>query len=653
METDSTGLGARPSPCRTTLSTAGIILLAIGVGLAGGYLDLVLLVLKKLLWSTTGHYDNGQDFPWSIPVAHAVLLIFAAVPVAIVNRIRRGRLSVRDGSWLLVTLAAWFALLRAPLHGAASLVLAAGLGRPLSGAIATALAGRPRRAGLILAGLLGALLLLAALSSGRQAIRERNALAALPPLPQGARNVLVIVWDTVRAYNLGLYGYPRDTTPNLARWARAGVRYARPLAPAPWTLPSHCCYFTGRWPYQLGFHGTNTLDDADPTLAEYLSARGYQTAGFAANPYYCSAETGLARGFAHYEDLPLTAWSLLGRTVPGKWILVNVLYGGNAYAQKWARLQSRDARSLNDAFLDWLRRRRRDRPFFAFLNYFDAHNPYVPPAGHAGRFGIGPKTAKDYEILTTFSMLKGQVAARDIVMARDCYDDCIASLDDQLGRLLAELQGQGLLDQTLVVITADHGEAFGIHGAFGHGESLFLEEVAVPLVILAPGGPAGRVVTEPVSLRDLAATVVEQVGLAHGSPFPGHSLAALWPSAPGRATPALSPAFSEIAYSTGFQPQNHDGPPPQGFQMSLVAQGRHYIRDTRGSEHLFDLVRDPFEMADLAGSADGDRTVGLFRRDLLDLLATNPGAAEEEDAYLKDFRRWLESTVGPEPATGG
>ena len=109
-----------------------------------------------------------------------------------------------------------------------------------------------------------------------------------------------------------------------------------------------------------------------------------------ANTNCCNYETGLDRGFAHYEDYPLTPRSLLGRTVAGKWILENLLSFGDHYDKKWIGLQSRGAREINDAFLDWLRRRRTDRPFFAFLNYFDAHAPYMPPAGLAGRFGIRP-----------------------------------------------------------------------------------------------------------------------------------------------------------------------------------------------------------------------------------------------------------------------
>jgi arylsulfatase A-like enzyme len=134
----------------------------------------------------------------------------------------------------------------------------------------------------------------------------------------------------------------------------------------------------------------NVLDSAEPTFAEYLASRGYQTAGFAANTNYCTYESGLDRGFAHFEDYPLTPLTLLGRTVPGSWILKHLVFGGDFVDRKWIRLQSRDARGINNAFIDWLRERRQDRPFFAFLNYFDAHDPYLPPPEFAGRFGIRP-----------------------------------------------------------------------------------------------------------------------------------------------------------------------------------------------------------------------------------------------------------------------
>src|SRR5262249_25682802 len=150
------------------------------------------------------------------------------------------------------------------------------------------------------AALLVALGVLAALSSGRQALRERRTVAQLPPAPPRARNVVLIVWDTVRAYNLSLYGYSRATTPNLLRWAQQGVVFKYALAPAPWTYPSHSCFFTGQWPIRLNSQWKFSLDAPFPTLAEYLTEQGYQTAGFVANTNCCSYESGLARGFTHY-----------------------------------------------------------------------------------------------------------------------------------------------------------------------------------------------------------------------------------------------------------------------------------------------------------------------------------------------------------------
>ena len=142
--------------------------------------------------------------------------------------------------------------------------------------------------------------------------------------------------------------------------------YNLAVAPAPWTYPSHSCFFTGQWPFQLNSQWKFPLDAPDPTLAEYLASRGYQTAGFVANTIYCSYETGLDRGFAHYEDYPLTLRSLLARTVPGKWILTNILFRGRFHQMKWIGLQSRGAYGTNEAFLGWLRHRRpivRSSPF--------------------------------------------------------------------------------------------------------------------------------------------------------------------------------------------------------------------------------------------------------------------------------------------------
>ena len=272
-----------------------------------------------------------------------------AVLLAAVSRLRPRPMSLLAGSWLFATLAIWAALLRMPLYGVASLLLAVGLGRLISGGVAVHCQ-RPRQARYTVAGLLGLLVILAAVSTGWRTVREYRAMAGLPAPPSNARNVVLIVWDAVRAANLSLYGYPRDTTPNLVRWARKGVRYSMALAPAPWTYPSHSCFFTGHWPFQLNSQWKYSLDAPVPTLAEHLASRGYQTAGFSANTVCCSYETRLDRGFTHFEDYPLTPRSLLSRTVAGSWILQNILDRDDFYESKWIRVAipqcERDQRRL-------------------------------------------------------------------------------------------------------------------------------------------------------------------------------------------------------------------------------------------------------------------------------------------------------------------
>ena len=181
------------------------ILLTIALGLAAGYLDLVLVICKKYWWSDLGHFESARDFTWSIPVAHVILLLIPGLLLAAMTRVRPRGLSVPTGTWLLLTLALWMALLRAPLYGAAVLILAAGLARPISGAIANSIVRRPRRAWRLLAGLVAGVIVLAVLPSGRHAVAERLAVGGLPPAAPSARNVVLIVWDTVRASSMSLY----------------------------------------------------------------------------------------------------------------------------------------------------------------------------------------------------------------------------------------------------------------------------------------------------------------------------------------------------------------------------------------------------------------------------------------------------------------
>ncbi len=635
----STAAGHRPGRLRLSLGTA--LLLAIWLGLCAGYLDLGVIFVKRFSLNQEGSYRSARDVPWTVPAAHVTWLLVPAVALAAWSR--ASSVSLRAGSWLLATLALWAAFLRLPFYSWSSLVLAFGFGKLFSDAVAAF--GFGPRVGWVrksLAGFVGLLMVLVALTAGRQALRESRAVAGLPR-PTSARNVVFIVWDTVRASNLSLYGYRRKTTPNLERWATRGVRFNRPLAPSPWTYPSHASFFTGQWPFKINSQWKFALDTPEPTLAEFLAAQGYQTAGFAANTNCCNYETGLDRGFIHFEDYSLTPWSLLSRTVPGKRIVERILGYVNPYERKWASLQSRGAEAINGAFLGWLDQRRSDRPFFAFLNHFEAHEPSIPPPGHEGRFGIRPQGPRDYQFLIDYvGIKKDELSQRDLDMTHDSYDDCIAFLDEQLGKLLEELARRRILDDTVVIITSDHGEGFGEHNIFGHAMAVEIQEVGVPLVILAPGVPGGGSVLSPVSLRDIPATVADLLGLARGAPFPGRSLAEHW-----RGSAQLtSPALSEEIDAKVVQSPSGNGLGRNAFQMSLVTQeGFQYVRTGIGGEHIYNLWLDPAAKVNLILLPEGKALVGELRKMLLETLKQNRGSVEVEDAYLNVYRQELTDAI--------
>jgi arylsulfatase A-like enzyme len=361
-----------------------------------------------------------------------------------------------------------------------------------------------------------------------------------------------------------------------------------------------------------------------PTLAEYLGSKGYATAGFVANTEYCSSETGLARGFTHYEDYdpdlahlrPLRTALLVERA----WEAMADL--GHALSQSlpavrfssWLRwllaTDRKDAASINREFLAWLSHRPEPRrPFFAFLNYFDAHVPYLPPQGAPYPFGLRPRTLAEVLLLVEFwpTIDKLSLAPRYRQLARDSYDNCLAYLDGRLGELFETLRRRGVLDRTVVIVTADHGEELGDHGLFGHGESLYRPEIRVPLVIVLPAGqPSPAVVRESVSLRDLPATIVDLVGQAAGSPFPGRSLARLWRdpapgAAPGRSDGAGDGVISELPEPNPADPSQGRSPARRGPLIALADGDYVYIRNEKdGREQLFHERGDPDESVNRA-----------------------------------------------------
>jgi arylsulfatase A-like enzyme len=416
--------------------------------------------------------------------------------------------------------------------------------------------------------------------------------------------VLLIVLDTVRADRMSLYGYERDTTPALARLASRAVTFNRARSTAPWTLPSHSSMMTGRWRHELSAGMNAPLDHAEPTLAEYLAGRGYATAGFVSNTTYAGAETGLDRGFARFEDHSLSIRDVLWTTGIGRRFLCP-LFAPQARCSDGHPNdhQRKSAARIRRDFLTWLDGNEGDgRPFFAFLNLFDAHNPYLTPDDFPPRFGIRPESERDLRLFERWFITdKTKLSPRDAKLVSDAYDDCLAYLDSQVDGILCDLALRGRLEDTLVIITADHGEHFGEHGLYGHASSLYDQELHVPLLVLLPrAAQAGRSVADPVSLRDLPATVVDVLGLADGSPFPGRSLARFWSENPG-ANIQDEPVLASVDGPVQAAPNQGRSPVFRGPMKAVASGAQVYIRNGDGREELFDVDADPGQSRDLAG----------------------------------------------------
>ena len=215
-----------PGTRRVRISPTSALMLATAFGLVAGFIDVAIIAFKKLFLNPEGFYRIARDFPWSVPSGHVVLMMIPGL----LGALTCGFLPRRTLLWALATLAAWGALLRLPIYGVCSLLVAAGLGR-LAVDWLDARDLSPRRLLIPVSALIGVLALLAAGSTGRQMLRERGAVAALPSLPPHPRNIILLVWDTVRAYSLSVHAAPRDSTPNLRRWSRRGVEYNMALAP--------------------------------------------------------------------------------------------------------------------------------------------------------------------------------------------------------------------------------------------------------------------------------------------------------------------------------------------------------------------------------------------------------------------------------------
>lgn len=407
-------------------------------------------------------------------------------------------------------------------------------------------------------------------------------------------NVLFILVDTLRFDHLTPYGYPRDTSSNLARTlARPGAVVESAYSQAPWTLPSVTSFMTSRQPGEVlgGDAAAYGIPPGVPTLAEAMAARGYETGGFFANKILHSGN-GFARGFGTFFS-PLD----------------------DPAAQAARGDDQPDAAELTGRVLPWVEAHR-NQPFFLYVHYIDPHDPYDNPEIVDNRSPFEPPCPGCVSGRHIQGVYAGKLPladpARDTEHLKALYDSEIHYADRFIGRLIDALPPD-VLRNTLIVLTADHGEELHEHGGWKHGFTLYEEQIHVPLLVRWDGHvPAGSRLRGTVRLLDLAPTLVRAVGGKVPPSWEGVDLA---PALAGKAPLPRLAAFAQhmmigplraAAVLDGrklflFNPRTPYNPANE-LEAYLWTQDLHRLQRVE----LYDLTRDARERDNLAPSSPGE-----------------------------------------------
>ncbi len=460
--------------------------------------------------------------------------------------------------------------------------------------------------------------------------------AAATPLAQSGRpNILLIVMDTVHADHLTAYGYERDTTPNLRELARDSMLYSNAISASDITLTSHASLFTGMYP---SWHGAycdpqnaaygRAISNRYPTVAELLHTAGYQTSGVAAN-LYLRADFGLERGFDRFRiprPVPLLAaensFMLRGALRRGLSLVVDTAQFDRLYAL------GEDINS--QLFADLAEFSKPSAPAFLFVNYMDAHFPYVPPSPYDSRYpGRRPgMTQDDLE-----SEQKVLVSGNGTVPAYQShcvsqYDGGIAYVDHQIGEVVTWLKHHGAYDNTMIVVTSDHGEAFGERHRVGHANSPYQNLLHVALIVKYPHAAQRGAESRPVSLSDVAPTILEAAGIAAPPTMQGRSLRVA--------------ADREIFSETFPCPVAHSPDCPNGCTArAIFAWPYKFITTSNGRRELFDLSGDATERRNLY-IQQPERAAQMARR-LSQWMQSMPQQSRETHTLSPEDLRRLKS----------
>ena len=424
--------------------------------------------------------------------------------------------------------------------------------------------------------------------------------------PTKAPNIILISMDTLRADHLACYGHEVPNSPVLDGFLESADRWTEAYATAPWTLPSHASMFTGKYPFAHGAHtfrieqpGRNVspLDEENVTLAEVLRDLGYDTGAFVANKHFLAERFLVNQGFQTFH-----------------------VFKGKDMAR---------ADKVHSRAFPWLMEER-DQPFFLFLNYMDTHRPYHSTE-RPGLFDF-PVGVDSGEIL---GRLMEPILTRDggdhsvdLTQLRAQYDTSVANLDALLGELFALLESRGVFDNTLILITSDHGEYFGEHDLLEHSKDVYQEALHVPLLVKAPHQAEGAVIDSPISVASIPGLVFDHLPPAMADQA-------------FQAMPRLD--LSEGIIAENYYSRSRDlfdrpwGDRLHRVRRALFADGWKYIHSSDGIHELYHLARDPKEQRDLL---EAEPTRAAAMRATLDGLLT-----EIRDADLGDTPEYSEEEL--------
>ena len=368
-------------------------------------------------------------------------------------------------------------------------------------------------------------------------------------------NIILISIDALRADHLSCYGYYRNTSPNIDRLASQGVLFKNAFSQATSTLLSHTSIFLSQyvWRHKVD-NPDKRLGNSFTTLAEILKDRNYTTCAFVGGGLV-SAKFGFNRGFEIYDD-----------GIPGKG-------------------RHNEISSYMDRLLSWLKSVK-NRKFFLFIHTYDVHEPYNSPEPYFDLYTKGCSEGK--HLRTSEGIKPGELDASkltpeeiDYIIA--VYDGGINYVDDQLGKIFEKLKQLGIDDNTIIIVTADHGEAFREHGRLGHSHRPYIELIHVPLIMRGPGIPTNRIYENWVQHIDIVPTILEILNTPQREEMQGRSILPLMNNC------EIEEDFK--TYSFGYYKNKHESP----FSMSSRTKEWIYIMNQNGPDELYDRINDPKE----------------------------------------------------------